>query len=172
MANIISVRIDIEGCFDQLVKIKDYARTHDQEFSFEKINPMPEEIKKARELGDLSDEYRKYVIWFNANWSCDQPNFIISRLNNTQRLSYSFDTRGSAPVSVIKKLSALFPETIIVMFIEDELDRMSAMDEAHRGLYEIPANIFCNGQRIQAFTHTKILYSELIELANDKDMQK
>lgn len=167
MSNTLNITLEIDGPFNQLVKLKDFVRSSKDEFSFDKIEPMPEELKGARASENQADQYQQYTIWLHENWGCLEPDFISCRIENRQFLRYSFHTKGTSPDPAILKLSSLFPEIIIVMYVEDELDGMRSASEEHRGLYGIPANVFCNGKCIQKFTHPRIDFYELRELAKE-----
>lgn len=165
MANDISVSIEINGPFDQLVKLKDFVRSKNEEFSFEKIVPIPEPFKMAQKSKHQIEEY---TTWLMQNWGCSPVLESTTCLyENPTSLRYSFNTRNSSPGPLIEKLSSLFPNMVIVMYAEDEFDGMRAMNEDHRGIYGISASIFCNGELIQTFQYPKLDFYELRKLAKE-----
>lgn len=172
MANSVTVKLEIEGHFDQLVKIKDFVHTIECEFDFDKITPMPEDIKELRnkKMTHDTDEYSIYREWLDENWGCHEPDFVSCKLGQ-RKLTYQFHTNAPMPYPVILKLSSLFPETTLVVYAEDEFDRMQAMSRYHRGLYGITANIICAGASIRKFTYPKIDFNELRNLMNERRSQ-
>lgn len=148
MPNHVRSRVSFSG--KDVYSIIDLVNTNDQ-FDFEKIIPMPENILR----GNLSvDDMNNSLNWYN--WSIDnwgtKWNAYDSSFGGT---GVEFSTAWSCPIPVFEKLSAMFPETTIFVEYADE----------NLG-FNVGALTLLNGQIIEQeeLSGTKAGYEKAVEI--------
>ena len=110
MANIISNIIRLGGENPDLERVKKFVKSDDLIFDFNRIIPVPSNIK---------DDYR----WKIAHWGTASN----TSSDNTECEDYEFRfwTRWTAPIQVIAELASMFPDVefthIFILNIEMEL---------------------------------------------------
>ena len=107
MANIVSNIVRLGGVTEDIEKVVSFVKSDDLLFDFRKIIPVPQNLESEH-------------LWLIKNWgtACNTSDDFTEY--DEDSFEFRFGTRWTAPIQIITKLAALFPNVSITYAYADE----------------------------------------------------
>ena len=120
--------VKVFGEDKDIEEFKEFVKDKDLPFSFQKIEPMPEELKNTRSprLGErdkvLTDKYGadNWYDWSIINWGVKWDNSDVQfDQEDSGSIRYNFDTPWGPPEGIYNILNDKFPDLSISWFYDE-----------------------------------------------------
>jgi len=121
-------RVEVYGTNEDIENFREYVKQGDLPFSFQTINPMPEELKDTHSPSgepnvDLINKYGvdNWYDWCTTNWGVkwDIAEISIESEEHEDHLIYNFDTPWGPPEPIYDILVDKFPDISISWFYDE-----------------------------------------------------
>jgi len=126
MPNWCANRVEVYGTEEDIQKFKAYVSKGDLPMSFDKISPLPEELKNTRSPSgepnvDLINKYGadNWYDWQITNWGVKWDVSDIELEEGEDYLTYRFDTPWGPPEGIHAMIRDEFPDISMSWFYDE-----------------------------------------------------